>query len=151
MTRLRPEQVIGSMLQAASLQTIDRNSHLFTRTVRFFRENDFLKEYGDLGEDELDERAGTIPQALLRMYGKLSHEIIATSPLNATGRIAALAPNDAARLDTLYLVCLTRRPTAEEAAELLPQFEAASEGSRPQALEDLCWALFNSGEFSWNH
>ncbi|MCA9072125.1 MAG: DUF1549 domain-containing protein, partial [Planctomycetaceae bacterium] len=56
LTRLRPEQVVGSMLQAASIKTIDRNSHLFVRTIRFFREKDFVKNYGDLGADELQER-----------------------------------------------------------------------------------------------
>ncbi len=43
LTRLRPEQVIGSMLQAASIKTVDQNSHLLLRTIRFFRENDFVK------------------------------------------------------------------------------------------------------------
>jgi hypothetical protein len=36
LTRLRPEQIIGSMLQAASVKTIDQNSHLAVRAVRYF-------------------------------------------------------------------------------------------------------------------
>ena len=40
LVRLRPEQVIGSMLQASSITTIDQNSHLFTRALRFFRERE---------------------------------------------------------------------------------------------------------------
>ena len=60
MTRLRPEQLIGSMLQSTSLRTIDQNSHLFVRAKRYFQENEFVKQYGDLGDNELDERSGTI-------------------------------------------------------------------------------------------
>ena len=36
LVRLRPEQIIGSMLQASSLKTIDQNSNLFMRGRRFF-------------------------------------------------------------------------------------------------------------------
>jgi hypothetical protein len=150
-TRLRPEQVIGSMIQAASLKTADRNSHLLTRTIRMFREIDFVKEYGDLGDNELADRAGTIPQALLRMNGRFSQETSQPNPANASGRISALAPGTDRCLELCYLVCLTRRPTAEEIAELRPSFEAASNDGRSQIVEDLYWSLFNSPEFSWNH
>ena len=44
MVRLRPEQVIGSMLQAAYVRTIDQNSHLFVRMTRFFNERDERSE-----------------------------------------------------------------------------------------------------------
>lgn len=155
MTRLRPEQLIGSMLQAATLRTIDQNSHLFVRTLRYFRENDFVKEYGDLGDNELDERAGTISQALLRMNGKLATDAVKADPLNATSRIATFAGNDAKCLETCYLVALSRRPSAPEAECLLPQLAAAQaskeKGAYSQAVEDIVWSLFNSPEFSWNH
>ena len=113
LTRLAPEQVVGSMLQAASIKTIDQNSHLFVRTIRFFREQDFVKNYGDLGADELQERSGTIAQALLRMNGKLSQELSDANLFSAAGRIAATASSDENCLETLYLVCLTRRPTTD--------------------------------------
>ena len=71
-TRLRPEQIIGAMLQASSIQTIDQNSHLFTRFRRFTNERDFVNEYGDPGEQELVEQTGTIPQALLRMNSNMT-------------------------------------------------------------------------------
>ncbi|TXT22063.1 MAG: hypothetical protein FD138_3778, partial [Planctomycetota bacterium] len=53
LTRLRPEQMIGSMLQASSIKTIDQNSHLISRFLKLTRSNDFVQEYGDLGENEL--------------------------------------------------------------------------------------------------
>jgi len=151
LTRLRPEQLIGSMLQASSVQTIDQNSHLFLRTLRFFRERDFVNEYGDLGENELEEHSGTIPQALLRMNGKLTNDTLESGLLNSSGRIARFAGSDETSLDACYLVCLARRPTEEEQAHFLPQLNEAKGDGRLRVVEDIFWSLFNSPEFAWNH
>jgi len=148
LVRLRPEQVIGAMLQAASVKTIDRNSHLFVRFLRFAREQGFVDEFGDPGENELSDRVGTIPQALLRMNGQLASELTEPNPFGSVGRISALASSPEATLDACYLVCLTRRPTEPEREHFLPQLGTQREG---QAVQDLFWALFNSPEFSWNH
>jgi hypothetical protein len=151
MTRLRPEQLIGAMLQARSVRTIDQNSHLFVRATRFFQENDFVKEYGDLGENELDERTGTISQALLRMNGKLAADAVAADPLNASARLSNFSGSDANCLEGCYLVVLSRRPTQAESEYFLPQLAKAGANGRAKVVEDILWSLFNSPEFSWNH
>jgi hypothetical protein len=151
LTRLRPEQVIGSMIQAASIKTADRNSHLLFRTTRKFREIEFVRDYGDLGDDEFKDRAGTIPQALLRMNGKFAREMSQANIVNASGRISGLAPGADRCLEICFLVCLTRRPTSDEMAEFRPLLENTKDNRRAQAVEDIYWALFNSPEFSWNH
>ncbi len=151
MTRLRPEQLIGAMLQARWVRTIDQNSHLFVRATRFFQENDFVKEYGDLGENELDERTGTISQALLRMNGKIAADALKADPLNASARLSTFAGSDASCLDGCYLVVLSRRPTPAESEYFLHQFADAGPKGRSQVVEDIFWSLFNSPEFSWNH
>lgn len=148
--RLRPEQMIGSMLQAASLKTIDQNSHLFTRFLRFTRENDFVRDFGDAGERELEDRSATISQALLRMNGQLSSELSQANPFLAGGRILMATDNNAKAVEIAYLVTLTRRPTAEESEHFLAQLDATkSSDDRGEAMQDLLWALFNSPEFSW--
>lgn len=151
LSRLRPEQMIGALQQAASIMTIDQESHLISRAIPFFRSQDFVKEYGDLGENELDDRAGTIPQALLRMNGRLTRETIDASPFSACGRIASMAPDDAKCLELCYLVCLTRRPLPEEAKHFLPLLVGKKQNGRGNAVEDIYWVLFNSPEFAWNH
>ncbi len=151
LTRLRPEQVIGSMIQTASIQTADRDSLLLFRLVRLIREIEFVKEYGDLGDDELTARAGTIPQALLRMNGRFAREMGEANLFNAAGRISAMSPDIDRCIETCFLVCLTRRPMPEELLSLREAFEAAGEKQRSQAVEDLFWSLFNSPEFSWSH
>ncbi len=157
LTRLRPEQMIGAMLQAASLTTIDQNSHLIARFTKFTRSKDFVKDYGDLGENELEDRAGTIPQALLRMNGQLTRETLDATPFTASGRISGMAEDDRKCLELCFLVCLTRRPTDDEFTELLPLLSNKRQNgkdnfvSRGNRVEDIYWILFNSPEFAWNH
>ncbi len=150
LTRLRPEQMIGALQQAASITTIDQNSNLLPRAIKFFRSRDFVEEYGDLGERELEDRSGTIPQALLRMNGNLAGDTIEATPFTASGRISQMAIDNRKCLELCFLVCLTRRPNEPELAELLPilQDKKTNHGN---AVEDVYWILFNSPEFAWNH
>jgi len=153
LVRLRPEQVIGSMVQAGNILTIDQNSHLFTRFTRLINENDFLKRYGEIPEDELLQQTGTIPQALLRMNGKFTRDLTKSDLLSSVGLILSYSKTDEAVIDNSFLACLTRLPTLEERQEFLGEIAASSnnEKSRQRAIEDLFWTLFNSPEFSWNH
>jgi hypothetical protein len=150
LTRLRPEQVAGSVLQASTIGTINAESHILKRLVRYGEQNEFVTRYGDSGEDEFDAHGGTIPQRLLMMNGRLVLEKIKENPFNASTRIAWMAPDDPQAVEVSYLATLTRRPTSEETAH----FEALladQQLTRTGRLEDLFWAILNSTEFSWNH
>ena len=151
MTRLRPEQIIGSMLQASSIQTIDQNSHLFTRFQRFTNERDFVNEYGDLGDQELVEQTGTIPQALLRMNSDMTRRAVDSGFLSACGRISNFSTTNEEALESAYFVCLTRKPTSAEREHFMEQLGDHTDDRRNPIVEDIFWTLFNSPEFSWNH
>jgi len=150
LTRLRPEQMAGSVLQAASVTTINAESHLVTRLIRYGEQNDFVKRYGDSGDDEFDGRGGTIPQRLVMMNGKLVREKSQNGPFTATTRINWLAPDDPKAMETVFLAVLSRRPTPEETSFFEEQWKNSKNG-RAQEIQDLFWALVNSTEFSWNH
>ena len=150
LTRLRPEQVVGGIVQSSSVTTIDAESHLFIRLIRLANHNDFVKRYGDSGEDEFGGRGGTIPQRLLMMNGNLISERIKQSPFSASTRIAWFAPDGPRAIESAYLAVLTRRPTPEE-ADHFEKALADKDIARAQHLEDLFWALINSTEASWNH
>lgn len=153
LTRLRPEQAIGGVLQAGSLQTIGYQSHILVRLARLGGQNDFIKRYGDLGEDEFSAQGETIPQRLLMMNGGQVHDRIKENLVaNAATQIAALAPNDAKAVETAYLCVLTRRPTPDESRHFESMLaDTADRRTRTQRVEDLYWCLLNSTEFSWNH
>lgn len=151
MTRLRAEQVVGSVLQSASLETLNSDSHILKRFFRFFSEKDFVARYGDTGEDEFDGRGGTIPQRLLLMNGELVKDKTKSFAFNAATRIGWLAPTDAKAVETAYLVVLTRRPTPPEAEHFQARLVGRKGDDRADRMEDLYWTLINSSEFSWNH
>ena len=151
LTRLRPEQVVRSLLQAGSTTTLDRESWWLAQLISFGSENDFLKRYGDIGEDRFESSAGTLPQRLLLMNGKISRDRIKGELGLAFGQIAALSPTNRAVLDNLWLAVLTRRPTEPEVAHFLARIEGRRGKARERAVADLVWPLVNSTEFSWNH
>ena len=170
LVRLRPEQRIGSMFQAAHVRTINQNSNLFIRFVRFTNESDFLKEYGDAADDELLQQSGTIPQALLRMNGRFTRELTKAELFTTAGQLIAQSGDDESLVQNCFLACLTRTPTPEERSYFVEQLKATTNGdaddeteltaeredqfeqlSRQQVVRDLFWMLYNSPGFSWNH
>ncbi|MHC5539838.1 DUF1549 domain-containing protein, partial [Singulisphaera rosea] len=59
--------------------------------------------------------------------------------------------DDRAAVEALYLVVLTRRPTAEESRHFVAKLAGSSGDPRKERLADVSWTLLNSTEFSWNH
>ena len=151
-TRLRPEQMAGSVIQASSLATINADAHLFSQLGKFFQTSEFVQRYGDLGEDEFIDRGGTIPQRLLMMNGELVKERTDQNPVqNAATRIAMVTPKNEQAVEIAYLTTLTRRPTPVEREHFTKRLADREDRNRATAMEDLYWALLNSTEFSWNH
>lgn len=152
LTRLRPEQVAGSIIQSASLETVGVDSHILSRIIRVLQQGEFIQRYGDAGEAEFEARSGTIPQRLTLMNGKLVHERTEKNPiLNAATRIGFLATDDATAIETAYLTVLTRRPTTDELNHFKKRLSGTHKDARANAMQDLYWALLNSTEFAWNH
>jgi hypothetical protein len=151
LTRLRAEQVVGSIVQASSLETINADSHILSRLIRWFNERDFIQRYGDNGEDEFDGRGGTIPQRLVTMNGQILKDRTDAGPFNAGQRIAWLAADDRQAVEIAYLAVLTRRPTPEEAEHFEARLAGMSGKERAERIQDLFWTLINSSEGSWNH
>ncbi|HZZ77557.1 MAG TPA: DUF1549 domain-containing protein [Gemmataceae bacterium] len=151
LTRLRPEQVVGSVQQASSLTTLDADTHILIRVMTLGARNDFITRYGDIGEDEFENRGGTIPQRLLLMNGELVHDRTKEGIFTAATRIGWQAPDDQAAVRTAYLAVLTREPTPREAAHFQNRLAGTTGNERSRRMEDMVWALINSTEFSWNH
>lgn len=151
MTRLRPEQVVGSVFQSTAFSTIDNDSPFFVRFFSSVGQNQFVQRYGDSGEDEFDGRGGTIPQRLLLMNGELVRDRTKPDFMHSPARIGYFAATDRAAVEVAYLTSLTRKPTPVE----LSHFEAKLAGSRgdqrSKSVSDIVWTLINSTEFSWNH
>ena len=151
MTRLRPEQVAGGLFQAASISTLGPQSHWFVRLTAYTGRNDFVRRYGDSGEDEFDAKSGTIPQRLLLMNGDIVRDKIKDGMFTAASQIADLAGDDRMAVETAFLAVLTRRPTPEESSHFAWRLAKTSGKVRKERMTDLYWALLNTTEFSWSH
>lgn len=151
LTSLRPEQVAGALFQAGSNTTLGPESHWVIRFFSYTGRNDFVRRYGDTGEDEFDARGGTIPQRLLLMNGDIVRERIKDGLFSATTRIAELAPDDRSAVAIAYLSVFTRRPTADESTYFVERLAGTTGRERKERLTDLYWSMVNTTEFSWNH
>jgi hypothetical protein len=150
LSRLRPEQVIGTVIQASSVKTIDQNSHAVTRLVRYFNERDFVERFGDADDDEFARAHGTIPQRLLTMNGELVNSKVREELLNAPTHVAWFATDDRAAVEAAYLMVLTRRPTQKESDYFVERLAGTRGDDRKQRMADLFWVLFNSSEVAFN-
>jgi hypothetical protein len=52
-------------------------------------------------------------------------------------------------VETIYIACLARKPTAEESQKL--DALVAAEPNKRAAVDDVMWAVLNSREFLFNH
>jgi hypothetical protein len=52
-------------------------------------------------------------------------------------------------IETIYVRCLSRKPTADETAKV--KAAVAAETDPQKSLEDVFWAVLNSREFVFNH
>ncbi len=150
MTRLRPDQAAGSIVQSTQAATIDATSHVITRLTKFGMQNDFVKRFGDPGEDEFKDRGETVTQRLLMLNGNMVSERL-KNELNSCAHVAGLSPDDETAVDVVYLSTLTRYPTAEERTRFANALEQLQGNDRRREVIDLYWVLLNSAEFRWNH
>lgn len=153
LTRLRAEQTASAVIQAATLETIDADASLISRFVKYVETETFVRQYGDAGENEMEQGLETTPQRLQMMNGQLVKNRTKNDLfVNAAPQIAELASTDEVAVQTAYLAVLTRYPSDEELQYFCQRLATRElDVGRAQKLEDLYWALINSAEFSWNH
>lgn len=151
LTPLRPEQVAGSVIQSTTLKALDSNTHILQKLRRYGETQDFVKRYGDPGEEEFAGESGTIPQRLLLMNGKLVRERTEPNPvMNSSTRISKYSPSDETAVKAAFLASLTRYPAQTELDHFIAGLAGTKGEIRDQAFADLCWTLINTTEFSWN-
>ncbi len=100
------------------------------------------------GEPEVEFQP-SMAHSLFLMNEKLVLRWLEPRNGNLADRLQKLA-DPAALAEELYLSVLTRRPTAEESAEVRAYLEKHAQ-RRSQAIGELAWALLASAEFRLNH
>jgi hypothetical protein len=103
---------------------------------------------GQAGQPEQDFQA-TLEQILFVSNGGVVRSWISPQSGNLTERLGRIAEPPAVA-DEMYLCALSRRPAAEEVAELTAFLQARAQ-DRPAALQEWIWGLLASDEFRFNH
>ena len=150
LTRLRPEQVAGSVIQSARVKTVDRESSLLIQLMKYGSSNDFVSQYGDSGQDEFIQGNVTITQRLVMLNGELVDGHSGNNTVfNAGAHIMMFAKNDEAAIEAAYLCVLNRYPDDEERSAFATKLGEAK--NREAVMTDIYWVLLNSSEMTWNH
>jgi hypothetical protein len=124
------EQWIRNIRRASELQSPQRNGHL----LEVFGQSDrMLIENSDDG--------GNVLQALFLMNSNQTNWLMAQR--SAPVQEARLAKTPEAKLETLYIGFLARKPTTEEIEALLPYFTEDPEKARQRII----WAMLNTQQF----
>jgi hypothetical protein len=109
----------------------------------------FERQFGGVAGQSQERTQSTVHQALMLTNGEPIQSWLNPTGENLTARLAKLS-DVGALAEELYLSVLTRRPTAEERAEVAGYL--ASRGTeRDAAIRELAWALLTSLEFRFNH
>jgi hypothetical protein len=159
---LSAEQLFDSIAQATGYREAGNNNPRFIGNpgVR----GRFITEFTNVS-DKATEVQTSILQALAMMNGQVT---AAATDLENSETLSALldAPfmDTTERVETLYLMTLSRQPTPKELSRMVKYVEGGgSAGDSPeatstdkdkhykQALADVFWILLNSGEFFLNH
>jgi hypothetical protein len=105
----------------------------------------FLELFGFDPSAPHEAVTGDVPQALVLMNSPLVAGRIRAPGDGPLGRIVADENSPEAAIEKLYLLALSRRPTAEETRFCVEHVRSASD--RLDGYEDVAWALMNSTEF----
>jgi hypothetical protein len=110
----------------------------------------FLEQFAPRGR--LSDPETSILQALTLMNGKFINEAttLAKSP-TLTAICEMPTATTAQRIETLYLIAFSRKPTPEEREKLVGYVSKNGQGDENRRLSDVFWMLLNSAEFRLNH
>ncbi len=149
---LSAEQLFDSLAEATEYENyrVDSSARFDNPENQTPRQR-FLARFAH--RDKPTEATTSILQALYLMNSSFVAERTSLSHNKTLATIADSANTSTERrIETLYLVSLSRKPSAAELKRLVAYIERGGPtGDRRTALADLFWALLNGPEFRLNH
>jgi Protein of unknown function (DUF1553)/Protein of unknown function (DUF1549) len=152
---MSPEQFFDSLLEATRFKGQERSAAPQFGQPDLSLRAQFLSRFSS--QDKRTEYHTSILQALALMNGKFIEGETSLKNLehSETLLIVVDSPfyvNTAARIETLYLQTLSRKPRPEERERLVHYVDSGGpRHDSKEALADVFWALLNSAEFMLNH
>jgi hypothetical protein len=144
---LTGEQLYDSLAQATGFQEAQPQGR---RLIIGGPREEFVTKFSS--SERPTEAQTSILQALTLMNGRV---ITMATSVRRSETLQAIVDSPfldlPAKIETLYLASLSRKPTATELARLKSHVEKAGPDGRDDALADVFWVLLNSAEFVVNH
>jgi hypothetical protein len=114
--------------------------------------SEFLERFANQDERSTD-RQTSILQALTLMNGRLLTDATSVERGSTLPAVAdSFFLDTPGKIETLYLAALSRKPSQEELARLVPYVERGGTSLNPKkALADVFWSILGSAEFVLNH
>jgi Protein of unknown function (DUF1553)/Protein of unknown function (DUF1549) len=147
---LSPEQLFDSLAEATEynggVSANPQGFYLATGAAR----GQFLAKFA-AQERKVDYQT-SILQALYLMNNEFIAERTSPEKNRTLATLAEQRTSTARKVESLYLVVLSRKPRPEEAERFVGYVEKGGPANDPKkALADVFWVLLNSGEFMVNH
>ncbi|WP_417395225.1 DUF1549 domain-containing protein [Gimesia chilikensis] len=146
-TRLRGDQIFTAITQVFGVDDLQTDRSAGNR--RYQRSRSARGQFSSLftfdPSTSQDEITGDVPQALFMMNSEALNGMLGANRSTKLAQIARDYPENKAAIQELYLLTLSREPSAKELEICEDYFQQAER--RETALEDLMWSLLNSSEF----
>jgi hypothetical protein len=148
---LSPEQLFDSLAVATEYQeAVPADPAFVVRLNNQSPRNQFLAKFA-LQEHKTDYQT-SILQALYLMNNEFIAERASVKTNRTLATLAAQKTGTARKVESLYLIVLSRKPRAEEGERFVKYVDSGGATRDPgKALADVFWVLLNSPEFLLNH
>ena len=146
--QMQAEELYESLLTATEADQAARGEEAAKKKDTWLSQ--FVIAFGTDEGDDATTFNGSIPQVLMMFNGDLVKSATSTGKGGFLDKVASDSMSNAAKIETLYLAALARKPSQPELA-VANRMVAARKGDVVGALQDVWWAVLNSNEFIIKH
>jgi hypothetical protein len=146
--QMHAEELYESLLTATEADQAARGEEAAKKKDTWLSQ--FVIAFGTDEGDDATTFNGSIPQVLMMFNGDLVKSATSTGKGGFLDKVASGSMSNAAKIETLYLAALARKPSQAELA-VANRMVAARKGDVIGALQDVWWAVLNSNEFIIKH
>jgi Tfp pilus assembly protein PilV len=146
--QMQAEQLYESLLTATQADKTQRAEEAAKKKDQWLSQ--FVIAFGTDEGDDATTFNGSIPQVLMMFNGDLIKQATSTGKGGFLDAVATSGASAKAKIDTLYVAALARKPSAKEVATANAILKARG-GDVVGALQDIWWAVLNSNEVIINH
>jgi hypothetical protein len=146
--QMQAEELYESLLTATEADQAARGEEAAKKKDAWLSQ--FVIAFGTDEGDDATTFNGSIPQVLMMFNGDMIKDATNIGKGGFLDRVASGPLSNAAKIETLYLAALARKPSSSELA-VANRMVAARKGDVIGALQDVWWAVLNSNEFIIKH